>query len=75
MEVEGEGIYVETGCGVEEVWDMEQLEGGKGGVENRIWNIKSELQIIKKKGQMGIVITPTDSMGSSYSFMPSLDGP
>jgi hypothetical protein len=29
--VEGGGIHVETGCGGEEVWDVEQLKGGCGG--------------------------------------------
>ena len=29
----GRGIHVETGCGEEEeVWDVEQSEGGQGGV-------------------------------------------
>jgi hypothetical protein len=27
----GEGIHVETGWGGEEVWDMEQSDGGWGG--------------------------------------------
>ena len=25
------GIHVETGCGGDEVWNVEQLEGGRGG--------------------------------------------
>jgi hypothetical protein len=29
--VEGGGIHVETGCGGEEVWDVEELKGGRGG--------------------------------------------
>jgi hypothetical protein len=37
----GRGIHVETGCGEEEeVWDVEQLEDGRGGVGNRIWSVK-----------------------------------
>jgi hypothetical protein len=32
------------GCGGEEVWDVEQLEGGRGGVGNVIWSVKNELQ-------------------------------
>jgi hypothetical protein len=39
------GAHVEMGCGGEEVWDVEQLEGGSGGAGNKIWNIKHELQI------------------------------
>jgi hypothetical protein len=31
---------VETECGGEEMWDVEQLEGGKGGVGNGIWSVK-----------------------------------
>jgi hypothetical protein len=38
-------IHEETGCSGEEVWDMEELEGGRGGAENGIWSVKSELQI------------------------------
>jgi hypothetical protein len=30
----GRGIHVETGCGGEEVWDVEQLEGGRGDEGN-----------------------------------------
>jgi hypothetical protein len=33
----------------EEVWDVEQLEGGWGGVGNGIWSVKNYL--IKKKPQ------------------------
>jgi hypothetical protein len=38
--VEGGGIHVETGCGGEEVWDVEHLEGGRGGAGNGIWSVK-----------------------------------
>jgi hypothetical protein len=34
----GWGIHVETGWGVMEVWDVEQMEGEWGG--GREWNIK-----------------------------------
>jgi hypothetical protein len=34
------GIHVKEGCGGEEVWDMEQLEGRRGGVGNGIWSVK-----------------------------------
>ena len=40
-----EDIHVETGSGGEEVWDVEGSEGGWGGVGNRIWTVKNELQI------------------------------
>jgi hypothetical protein len=43
--VEGGGIHVEMRCGGEEVWDVEQLEGGRGGAGNGIWSVKNELQI------------------------------
>ena len=33
------------GGGGEEVWDVEQLDGGWGRVGNGIWNVKNELQI------------------------------
>ena len=36
---------METGGGWEEAWDVEQLEGGWGGVGNGIWSVKNELQI------------------------------
>ena len=36
---------MEMGCGGEEVWDVEQLEGGRGGAGNGIWSVKNELQI------------------------------
>ena len=36
----GGGIHVERGCGGEEVWDVEQLEGGKGGAGDGIWSVK-----------------------------------
>jgi hypothetical protein len=39
------GINVEMGCRGEEVWDVEQLEGGLGGAGNGIWIVKNELQI------------------------------
>jgi hypothetical protein len=41
----GWGIHMEIEWGEEEVWDVEQLEGGWGGGENGIWSVKSELQI------------------------------
>ena len=31
--------------GREEVWDVEQSEGGWGGAGNGIWSVKNELQI------------------------------
>ena len=34
---------METGC--VGVGDVEQLEGGRSGVENGIWHLKNELQI------------------------------
>jgi hypothetical protein len=37
---------METGWGGEEVWDMEQSEGGcGGGVRNGIWSVKNKLKI------------------------------
>ena len=36
---------METWWGGEEVWDVEQSEGGWGGVGNGIWSVKNELQI------------------------------
>jgi hypothetical protein len=33
------------GWGGEEVWDVEQLEGGWGEAGNGIWSVKNELQI------------------------------
>jgi hypothetical protein len=43
--VEGGGIHVETGLGGEEVWDVEQSEGGWGGGEgNGIWSVKNKLK-------------------------------
>jgi hypothetical protein len=36
---------VETGCGGEEVWDVEQSEGGWEGVGSGICSVKDELQI------------------------------
>jgi hypothetical protein len=41
--VEGGGILVETGCSGEEVWDVMQLENGRGGARNGIWSVKKEL--------------------------------
>jgi hypothetical protein len=47
----------ERGWGGEEVWDVEQLEGGWGGAGNGIWSVKNELQIklnfkkVRKKPQ------------------------
>jgi hypothetical protein len=42
--VGGEGFHVETGLetglGGEEVWDVEQLDGGWGGAGNGISSIK-----------------------------------
>ena len=43
--MEGGGIHVETGCDGDEVWDVKQLEGGRGGTGNGIWSVKNELQI------------------------------
>ena len=31
---------METGWGGEEVWDVEQLEGGWAGAGNEIWSVK-----------------------------------
>jgi hypothetical protein len=42
--VEGGVIHVETGCG-QEVWNVKQLKGGRGGAGNGIWSVKNELQI------------------------------
>ena len=36
---------MEMGWGGEEVWDVEQSEGGWGGAENGIWSVKNELQV------------------------------
>ena len=36
---------MEMGWGGDEVWDVEQSEGGCGGVGNEIWSVKHELQI------------------------------
>ena len=38
-------IHMETGWGGEEVWDVEQLEGGWEEVGKGIWSVKNELQI------------------------------
>ena len=47
---------MEMGWGGDEVWDVEQSEGGCGGVGNEIWSVKHELQIKlnleKKKKEM-----------------------
>ena len=51
--MEGGGIHVEMRCGGEEVWDVEQLEGGRGGAGNRIWSVKNELQIKLNKKEGG----------------------
>jgi hypothetical protein len=40
----GGDIHVEMGWGGVEVWDVEQSEGGLGGVGNGIWSTKNELQ-------------------------------
>ena len=49
LEVRWDGvgdIIMETGGG-EEVWDMEQLEGGSGAGEgNKIWSVKNKLKKI-----------------------------
>jgi hypothetical protein len=37
--VGGAGIHKETGWGKEEVWDVEQSDGG-WGLENGIWCVK-----------------------------------
>jgi hypothetical protein len=34
-----------TQGGREEVWDVEQLEGGREGAGNGIWSVKHELHI------------------------------
>jgi hypothetical protein len=47
--VEGRGIYVEMGCGGEEVWDVELLEGRWGVMGNGIWSVKNKLKIKFKK--------------------------
>jgi hypothetical protein len=41
----GRVIHVETGLDGHELWDVEQAEGGWGGVWNGIWSVKHELQI------------------------------
>jgi hypothetical protein len=43
--VEGGGIHVEMGRGGEEVWDVEQLEGGSGGAVNGIWSVKMNYKL------------------------------
>jgi hypothetical protein len=41
------------GWGGEEVWDVEQLEGGWGVAGNGIWSVKTELQIkLKNKKEI-----------------------
>ena len=42
--MEDEDIHVGMGH-VEEVWDVEQLEGG-WGLGNKIWRVKNELMMI-----------------------------
>ena len=38
-------IHVETGWGREDVWDVEQSEGGwVGGAGNGIWSVKNKLK-------------------------------
>ena len=41
----GGGIQVEMWWGGEKVRNVEQSEGGWGGVGNGIWSVKNELQI------------------------------
>ena len=36
------GIHVEMGLGGEEVWYVEQSDGGWGGAGNGIWSVKNE---------------------------------
>ena len=36
---------METGCGGEDVWDVEQSEGRWGRAGNGIWSVKNELQV------------------------------
>jgi hypothetical protein len=38
-------IHVETGWRAEDVWDVEQTEGGWGGAGNGIWSVKNELKM------------------------------
>jgi hypothetical protein len=38
-------IHMEMRWGGEEVWDVEQTEGGWGGMGNRIWSVKNKLKI------------------------------
>jgi hypothetical protein len=45
--VGGSSIQVEAGSG-EEAWDVEQSEGGWGGVGNEIWSVKNK-SILKTK--------------------------
>jgi hypothetical protein len=41
------------GWGGEELWDVEQLEDGRGGAGNGIWSVKNELQIkLNEKNQV-----------------------
>ena len=40
----GGDIHVEMGWGGEEVWDVEQTEGG-WGAGNGIWSVKNKLKI------------------------------
>jgi hypothetical protein len=39
------GIHVEMGWGWEELWGIEQLDGGWRRAGNGIWSVKNELQI------------------------------
>jgi hypothetical protein len=41
----GGGIHMEMGWGWEELWDVEQPDGGWGVAGNGIWSVKNELQI------------------------------
>jgi hypothetical protein len=36
---------METGWGGDEMWAVEQMEGGCVGVRNGIWSVKSKLKI------------------------------
>jgi hypothetical protein len=36
---------VETGWGGEELWGLQQSEGGWGGAGDGIWSVKNELKI------------------------------
>ena len=72
--VEGGDIHVEMQCDEEEVWDVEQLEGGRGGAGNEIWSIKNELQIKlnKKKNWVNLPDLPQDAPHIFSTNTPSL---